>query len=102
MTAWADKPLARRHWPDAAAMDDAKLDELLVIAQEACEAYAPALTGAAPPSYGLAVVYHARDLANAAERDGDVIGIGDYAIRVRDLSATVRGLLRPRTRINPR
>jgi len=100
VTAWADKTLARRHWADSGAMDDTKLDELLAAAQRACEQYAPTLapTDAVPAGYGLAVVYHARDLATAATRDGDVIGVGDYAIRVRDLSSTVKALLRPRRR----
>ena len=48
-----------------------------------------------PTNYMLATVYQAREAYAAGQRDGDVIGLGDYAIRVRPLTASVKALLRP-------
>lgn len=50
-----------------------------------------------PTRYQLAVVYQARELYAAADRDGDVIGVGDYAIRSRPLTGAVKALLRPQS-----
>lgn len=50
---------------------------------------------AVPSSYMLATVYQARETYDAAIRDGDVIGVGDYAIRARPLTGAVKQLLRP-------
>lgn len=50
-----------------------------------------------PLAYTLATIYQAREVHTAAIRgESDVIGIGDYAIRARPLTAAVRQLLRPR------
>lgn len=97
-TQWADVTMARRDWKDAPT-DDGRLNDLLTAATAACRAYAPVRPDATviPVSWQTATVLQAREIASAAARDGgDVIGIGDYAIRARDLSVTVKGLLRPR------
>jgi hypothetical protein len=44
----------------------------------------------------LANVYQAREIYAAAQRgEQDVIGVGDYAIRARPITAAVKQLLRP-------
>lgn len=100
--AWASKADARDPdvWPDAIGMTDASLDRYLTAAFEALEGYAPALAPGdpTPAAYVLANVLHARELRNAAARgEADVIGVGDYAIRARPLTAAVKSLLRPHT-----
>jgi hypothetical protein len=52
-----------------------------------------------PSSYMLATIYQARETYDAAIRDGDVIGVGDYAIRARPLTGAVKQLLRPDRRL---
>lgn len=98
MTAWADREFARRQWDDAPS-DDAKLDELLEAALPAVVAYAPAIpaeVAQAPASYRLAHVLHTRELWNAQERaNDDAIVAGDFVMRARPLSTTVKQLLRP-------
>lgn len=98
MTAWADKLFARRHWDDAPTDDD-KLDELLDAALDAVVAFAPALPAElvdAPVAYKLAHTLHARELWNAQERaNDDAIVAGDFVMRARPLSTTVKQLLRP-------
>lgn len=52
-----------------------------------------------PTGYMLANVFQAREIAAAALRnEQDVIGVGDYAIRARPLTAAVKQLLRPMTK----
>jgi hypothetical protein len=48
-----------------------------------------------PTSLMIAVVYQAREVYAASVRDGDLIGAGDYAIRARPLTASVKQLVRP-------
>jgi len=102
-TRWANAADARAIWPDAptgGAEEDALLERLLDAAQEVCAAYAPVLAdGAAIPArYREAVCQQARAIWQNMERDGDVIGFGDnYAVRVRPLEPSVKGLLRPAT-----
>jgi hypothetical protein len=97
---WATRAQARnpRLWPDAPT-DDETLDLLLQASTDQCRAFAPVLaTGAVlPDRYTLATIYQARELQAAAHRDGDVIGVGDYAIRSRPLTSTVKQLLRPQS-----
>lgn len=100
--AWATKTEARNPevWPDAVNMTDASLDLYLNAAFVGVVAYAPALPEGAtvPESYKLANILQARELRNAATRgEQDVIGVGDYAIRARPLTAAVKQLLRPQT-----
>lgn len=94
--AWATPAQAIAHWPDAASIDNDVLLTLLDVATEQCKAYAPDVAQPYPTGYMLATVYQARECYAAASRDsGDLIGIGDYAIRARPLTAAVKALLRP-------
>lgn len=94
--AWADKTLARAIWPDATNLTDEVLDDFLEAAYEQCVDFAPAHTDPVPMRYQLANVYQAREVWAASLRDSqDVIGVGDYAIRARPLTGTVKQLLRP-------
>lgn len=97
---WADREDARRHWKDSARIPDATLDELLSAVFEPLVKFAPPLDPAAasiPWNYVHAQILAARDLYTAMQRDtGDVVGVGEYAVRVRELSSTVRQLLRPK------
>lgn len=98
MAAWATREQARAFWPDAASIADATLDTLLDVATEQAVEYAPALAVGAPvpARYMLATVYQAREVYAASQRgEQDVIGIGDYAIRARPMTAAVKRLLRP-------
>lgn len=98
--AWANLVDARLHWPDAAAIDDVPLTELLTAAHEACLAYAPAYTEPVSISFKLANIFQAREIFTASRRDeADIIGVGDYAIRARPLTAAVKQLLRPTKRV---
>lgn len=55
------------------------------------------VTRPVPTSYRLAVVYQAREIRAAGMRDAsDVIGVGEFAIRARPLTAQVKQLLRPK------
>lgn len=98
---WADRPAAERHWADASALDDVTLNELLEVSEGDVIAYAPALDDGAPipVRYKLASIYQAREIRAAALRDGDVIGVGDYAIRSRPLTAAIKQMLRPQSRV---
>lgn len=84
-------------WADAQKLDPELVDRLLVAAQSACEAYAPATTAdPVPVSYQLAVIYQARELYAAAKRDGDlVVTDAAYPVRARPLTGAVQSLLRP-------
>lgn len=101
MTAWATDVDAKLHWPDARTMDPDLLDDLLAIAQEDVEPFAPApkldLDGqpVIPRRYTLAVINQARELWAAIKRDGGVIGTEFAALRARPLVDVVKQLLRP-------
>lgn len=99
---WATREQARAQWPDAASIPDDTLDQLLDVATIQAQAFAPALVVpidpadlVIPPNYVQATIYQAREVYAAGQRDGDVIGLGDYAIRARPLTASVKSLLRP-------
>lgn len=97
---WATADQAKAHWTDAPNMDPAVLTRLLGAAHEQCVEYAPVLAEGAPvpERYVLANIYQARELYAASQRgEQDVIGVGDYAIRARPLTAAVKQLLRPQT-----
>ena len=97
--AWATRDEARRFWADAQRIDDADLDVLLDVAHEQCVAYAPSVVEPVPVSFMLANIYQAREVWAAGNRESqDVIGFGDFAIRARPLTASVKALLRPETR----
>lgn len=96
--AWATKDEARVFWADATSIPDAALDVLLEVATEACAAYAPSTLAPYPTGFMLATVYQAREVYAASQRgEQDVIGVGDYAIRARPLTAAVKQLLRPQS-----
>lgn len=104
MTVWVDDlGFARRWWQGAADFDDVELAELLAMAQEQCEAYAPALAVDAPVPmrYRMAVVYQARDVYSVSQRQGEGGNYGDpdYPIVTRPLSPTIKQLLRPMTAV---
>lgn len=96
---WTTREQAERHWADAKTLTDATLDELLAAAEESCLTYGPALADPLPTPmpvrWVLASIYQAREIRAAGLREGDVIGVGDYAIRARPLTSAVRQLLRP-------
>lgn len=97
---WATPEQARQHWPDARSLDDDMLDLLLEASTEQCAEYAPAASQPVSARYVLACIYQAREVYAAGQRgEQDVIGVGDYAIRARPLTAAVKQLLRPQ---NPR
>lgn len=94
---WATVDDVRARWADA-PLDDDLVQSMLDAAHEQCVAFAPALAEDAdvPARYLEAEVIQVRNLYNAQERDGDVIGYGDgYAVRVRPLGQDVKSLLRP-------
>jgi hypothetical protein len=101
VTAWPTyvelRALARRHWADAVKLDDPTIDELIDAALPGVVDYAPQLGDVpAPTNYQLALVFQARELRNAMLRgEADVVGVGDYALRARPLTAAVKQLLRP-------
>jgi hypothetical protein len=100
----ADRRDAEAVWADAANLPDDTLGALLDAAWSACVEYLPARLAALDPNdvpgpvlrrWQTATVLHARELWNAAQRDGDVIGFDTYGVRARPLTDSVRGLLRP-------
>lgn len=102
MTVWPSAAeqltFARLHWEDAKQLPDQLLTDLLDAALPGVIAYAPELPAetAAPTNYQLALVFQARELRNAIQRgEADVIGVGDFALRARPLTAAVKSLLRP-------
>jgi hypothetical protein len=99
---WADRPTCERHWADAKSLDDDTLSELLEVAEGDCLAYGPALVvdpaplpDPMPTRWILASIMQAREIRQAGMREGDVIGVGDYAIRSRPLTGAVKQMLRP-------
>lgn len=102
MTAAATIDDARGLWPDAETIDDDTLTLALEAAWSSCSAFLPAEVVEPDPgpyvpteAHRQANVLAARDLWQSYRREGDVIGFDTYAVRVRPLSDTVKGLLRP-------
>jgi len=91
-------PLVEQAWQQSATLPAALLAALDEAAEEGCAAYAPPLVegAAAPARYRLAVIQQARETWNAGKRDGDLITTDAYAARARELTASVRQLLRPK------
>lgn len=98
MGEWASLETARRDWPDAPSDDDL-LTEVLTIGRAKCEAFGPALVDPEipPAGWSYAQTLAARDVWQAARRDGDLIGFESYAVRVQPLSPSVQAILRPPT-----
>lgn len=92
---------ATRHWADAGKLPATTLDELLQVAEGDCLAYGPALPDPLPNpmpiNWRVASVMQAREIRAAGQREGDVIGVGDFAIRSRPLTGAVKQMLRPST-----
>ena len=70
---------------------------LLAAATSTAKRHTPPLAPGTTPvtdDMVLAVIYLAKDLRAAILRgDTDIVGVGDYALRARSLSAVVRALL---------
>lgn len=96
-TLWVDPETVAAEWPDA-VMDANALERLIAAAQDVLEHYAPALPDGAPipERYQEALLLHIREVWRASEREGDVLGLGEFAVRARDMTSTVKALLRPR------
>jgi len=97
---WATLETARRAWPDAPSGtpdDDDLLTQLLEIARDKVLTFGPLLADpdAPPDGWDYAQTLAARDVWQAARRDGDFIGFDTYAIRVRPLSADAQAIVRP-------
>lgn len=96
-TAWADATAAADHWPDVADLTPAVQTLLFTAATRVAKRHTPALdpdTTLITDDMVLAVIYLAKDLRAAILRgDTDIVGVGDYALRARSLSAVVRALL---------
>ena len=100
---WATDQMLAEHWPDSSTLTQPARDRVLTVATTQSRSYAPVLPPAqdgtpaeVPANYELGTIYQARELWNAIERgESDVIGIGDYAIRARPLSAPIKSILRP-------
>lgn len=98
MDPWATVEDARSStWREAGDIPAETLADLLLAATEGCADYAPSLADGDPLPfrYTLAAIYQARELWAAGMRDGDVIASEAGVIRARDLTSTVRALLRP-------
>lgn len=98
--AWATPAEARNLWgtDDTKGLSDDVLTTLLEVAFEECVAYAPAVEGTVPERYKLANIMQAREIYTASKRgdaSADVVGVGDFVVRARPLSAVVRQMLRP-------
>jgi hypothetical protein len=99
---WVDKVYAREAWPDARKISDARLDQLLDVAYEACASYAP-VTPVDPPAivparFPEAVVLVARATWTAARASSDGLGLNDgtdLALPQPVLSSQALQLLRP-------
>jgi hypothetical protein len=90
----------------AAPKSDVLLQQLLDVAEIQCRAYAPppvlvtdaggVTTEVVTDAMRLAVIYQAREVYAAGQRQGDTIVQGDtYVIRARPLVGSVKQLLRP-------
>lgn len=101
-TRWHTLASARGAWRDAPAAD-LTLHELLEVAREQCEAYAPALPDGAvvPIRWKSAQLMQARNIWNASKTDPEAGGFGDegFVIRPYPLDWTIKQMLHPKTRI---
>ncbi|GAA2172421.1 hypothetical protein GCM10009846_10290 [Agrococcus versicolor] len=98
---WHTIDSARHDW-DGAPQDDARLFDLLAVAREQCEAYAPVLPLGAPVPlrYRQAQLLQARNVWNASRTDpgASTMGADGFQVTVYPLDWTVQQMLRPRTR----
>ena len=107
MATWHTPASAREHWADAPGYPEDEADvlvELLEVAREQVEAYAPALPLPAegealeiPATYRYAQLMQARNIWNASTvSPGGDLGEGDFTITVHPLDWTVKQMLRPK------
>lgn len=98
MTNWATIEEVQAAWPDA-VLDETTLQRMIDACQAQLEVFAPALAygDPIPPNYTEALILQVRELWRAGERDSDVLGVGEYVVRAKDLTAQVKALLRPRS-----
>jgi hypothetical protein len=102
-TGWHSLASARAQW-DGAPYEDAELFELLEVAKDQCEEFAPnAETRTWPPAgvvtanYRKAQLLQARNLWNSSLKDeNDSIGGDGFSSRVFPMDWTVKNLLRPK------
>lgn len=100
-TGWHTITTAREDWPDAPD-SDRRLAELLAVARDQCEAFAPRIAAPnwPPAGYRLAQLTQARNLWNGSRVDaGGAAGIDGFALAPFPLDWQVKQMLRPR---NPR
>lgn len=97
---WSTLDAARNGWPDAEALDDVTLWELLQVARHQVLEYARHIPDGdvIPLSYVRAQVMQSRNILNAARVDaaagGD--GEGSFMLRPYPLDWTIKQLVRPR------
>lgn len=121
MTLWLEPDIIRYEWPDGGNLPDEVLSTVVKAAQEQLTAYAPASlmatlegltlpititsedpyqesadSAAFPARLRTALIMQTREIWRASERDGDVLGVGDFTVRATDMTASVRKMLRPR------
>ena len=96
--AWATLNDAREMWTESRTIPDATLARLLADAEWQCEQIAPLVAPGAtvPGAYARAVVLQARELAQAARRDGDMIALDSWSVRATPVTPTVKSILRPK------
>lgn len=118
---WLEEDIIRYEWPDGADLPDEVLATVVKAAQEQIVEYAPASltaelddlalpitiatedpytesadSAAFPPRLRVALIMQAREVWRASEREGDVLGVGEFTVRASDMTSAVRKLLRPR------
>lgn len=92
-------------WPEAEDIADPLLTDLLFIARDSVEAFAPALpadtpAGKCPTAYRHAQLMQTRNLWNASQVDsGGGFGGDDYTIRPMPLDWIIKQILRPKRAI---
>lgn len=106
MANWHTKDSIREAWGDADQIEDALLEELLVVAEDAVRAYAPALPAFEPETeeeleeiptrYRVGQMVHVKNLWNASRvaASGD-LGGDTFEIQPRPLDWHVKQILRP-------
>jgi hypothetical protein len=99
---WYTLDQARIDWTDAPS-DDARLFQLLGLAREQVEAYAPTLAAGAavPERYKGGQLMQARNLWNSGQADPGTGGVGDdnsFTLTVHPLDWMVQQVLRPKTK----
>jgi hypothetical protein len=86
-------------WPDAVMMDPEALADLLAVAHETCEAYAPKLAADAevPARYVMAQILQARAIWQMQRQGpGDQFSAEGFSIAIYPLDARIRQMLRPK------